>query len=62
MKNQMKMCFFISMKFILIQIKFEIHISNDELLEIIWKHNKWGEKKVDHCHLVLQSSAKPNKY
>jgi len=29
-----------SMKFILIQIKFDIDINNDELLETVWKHNK----------------------
>jgi hypothetical protein len=27
-----------SMKFILIQIKFDIEINNDELLETIWKN------------------------
>jgi hypothetical protein len=32
-----------SMIFILIQIKFNIDINNDELLETIWKHLK---KKV----------------
>jgi hypothetical protein len=59
MKRQMKMCFFISMMFILIHMKFEIHISNDELLEIIWKHKKWGGKKelivVIWCCKVMRS-------
>jgi hypothetical protein len=31
--------------FILIQIKFDIDINYDELLEAIWKYKK---KKVDH--------------
>jgi hypothetical protein len=34
------------MTFILIQIKFDIDIDNDELLETIWKQKK---KNVD-CH------------
>jgi hypothetical protein len=29
-----------SMKFILIKIKFEIDINNDELLKTTWKHYK----------------------
>jgi hypothetical protein len=29
-----------SMIFILIQIKIDIEINNDELLKIIWKHKK----------------------
>jgi hypothetical protein len=35
--------------FILIQIKFDIHINNEELLETMWKHKK---KK-----LIFTSSA-----
>jgi len=31
--------------FILIQIKFDTEINNDELLKTIWKHKK---KEVDH--------------
>jgi hypothetical protein len=30
-----------SMKCILIWIKFDIDINNDELLKIIWKHKKF---------------------
>jgi hypothetical protein len=29
-----------SMMFILVQIKFEIDINNDELLKTIWEYNK----------------------
>jgi len=35
MKKQINMCLFMSMIFILIQIKFDIDINNDELLETI---------------------------
>jgi hypothetical protein len=34
------MCIFMSMMFILIEITFDIDINNDELLIIIWEHNK----------------------
>jgi len=34
-KRQINMCLFMSMKFILIQIKFDININNDELLKTI---------------------------
>jgi hypothetical protein len=40
MKRQINMCLFMSMIFILIEIKFDIDINNDELLIIIWEHNK----------------------
>jgi hypothetical protein len=33
-------CFFMSIKCILIWIKFDIDINNDELLKTIWKHKK----------------------
>jgi hypothetical protein len=32
------MCLFMSMIVILIQIKFDIDINNDELLKTIWEH------------------------
>jgi hypothetical protein len=35
MKNQINMCPFMSMIFILLQIKIDIYINNDELLETI---------------------------
>jgi hypothetical protein len=35
MKKQINMCLFMSMIFILIQIKFDIDMNNDELLETI---------------------------
>jgi len=35
MKNQINTCLFMSMIFILIQIKFDIYKNNDELLETI---------------------------
>jgi hypothetical protein len=40
MKRQINMCVFMSMIFILIEIKFDIDTNNDKLLIIIWKHNK----------------------
>jgi hypothetical protein len=40
MKRQVNMCLFMFMIFILIEIKFDIDISNDELLITIWEHNK----------------------
>jgi hypothetical protein len=40
MKRQINMCIFVSMIFILVQIKFDIYINNDELLETKWKHKK----------------------
>jgi hypothetical protein len=45
MKIQINMFFFMSMIFILIKIKFDIDINKDELLMIIWEHNK---KKNHH--------------
>ncbi len=40
MKRQISMCLFMSMLFILNKMKFDIDISNDELLTIIWEHCK----------------------
>jgi hypothetical protein len=40
MKSQINMCIFMFMIFILIEIKFDIDIHNDELLIIIWEHIK----------------------
>jgi hypothetical protein len=37
-----------SMIFISIQIKFDIDINYDELLETVWEHNN-RKKKMDHC-------------
>jgi len=48
-----------SMKFILIQIKFDIEINNDELLENIWKHYK---KNLRKKKLIIDGSAKPKLY
>ncbi len=45
MKRQINMCVFMSMIFILIKIKFDIDINNDELLIIVWEHNK-----KENCH------------
>ncbi len=45
-----------SMKFILIQIKFDIDINNDELLKSIWKRQ---EKKSWLSLLVHSSNSKP---
>jgi hypothetical protein len=35
------MCLFMSIISILIQIKFDIDINNDELLKTIWKHKEF---------------------
>jgi len=40
MKKQINMCLFIFMRFLLIEIKFEVDINNDELLETISKDKK----------------------
>jgi hypothetical protein len=47
MKKQINKCVIMSMKFIIIQIKFNIDTNNDRLLKIIWKHKK-KIKIVDH--------------
>jgi hypothetical protein len=44
-KKHISICLFMSMIFILIEIKFDIDINNDELLIIIWEHNK-----EENCH------------
>lgn len=50
-----------SMIFILIQIKFEIEINNDELLKIIWEHQ--NRKKKSWLSLIVYGTMKPmNKY
>jgi hypothetical protein len=40
MKRQINMCIFMCMVFMLITIKFDIHINNDELLIMICEQNK----------------------
>jgi hypothetical protein len=40
MKRQISMFLFMSMLFILIKMKFDIDINNDELLTTIWEHCK----------------------
>jgi len=40
MKRKINLYLFMSMIFILIEIKFDIDISNDELLIIIWEYNE----------------------
>jgi hypothetical protein len=49
MRKIINTCLFISMIFILIQIKFDVKRNNDELLENIWEHKgkKKKKKKVD---------------
>jgi len=42
------------MIFVLIEIKFDIDINNDELLIIIWEHNKKAK-----LSLVVCSNVKP---
>jgi hypothetical protein len=45
-----------SMIFILIQIKFNININNDELLKTIWEHKK--KIKISWLSLVVCSTVK----
>jgi hypothetical protein len=40
MKRWINMCLFMSLTFILIQIKFNIDKNDDEPLETIWEHYK----------------------
>jgi hypothetical protein len=47
-------CLFMCMSFILIQIKFDIDINNDELLKTIWKH----KKKKSWSLMVVHSKVK----
>jgi hypothetical protein len=46
-KKQINMYLFMSMKCILIEMKFDIDINNDELLKPISKHKK--KKKIVDC-------------
>jgi len=48
---------FMSMLFILIQIKFDIDINKDELLETIREHEKRFFKK--NCHLWCETMQSP---
>jgi hypothetical protein len=44
-----KIPYFMSMIFLLIQIKFDIDVNNDELLETIWEHEKKEKKLIFTC-------------
>jgi hypothetical protein len=52
MKKQINMCLFIFMRFLLIEIKFEVDINNDELLETISEDKEKRE-------LIITNSVKP---
>jgi hypothetical protein len=54
MKKQISMCIFMSMLFILIKMKIDIDINNDELLTIIWEHCK-----TESLSLVVHSNVEP---
>jgi hypothetical protein len=56
MKRQIKMCFFTSMIFILVKIKLDMNINNNEPLKTIWKQKK---KKKCWWLLIVRSNAKP---
>jgi hypothetical protein len=45
MKKQINMCLFMSLKCILIKIKFDIDINNNELLK---KYENIRKKQIDH--------------
>jgi hypothetical protein len=51
MKKQINMCLFMSMKCILIYIKFDIDINNNEILKTIWKH------KIKIKSLIITNNA-----
>jgi hypothetical protein len=55
MKKQINMCIFMSMIFLLMEIKFDIHINKDELLIIIWEHNK-----KENCDLYCIATWSPS--
>jgi len=55
MKKQINMCLFMSMEFVLNQTKFDIDITNYELMKTIWKY----KKKKSWSSLVVCSNAKP---
>jgi hypothetical protein len=52
MKRQISMYLFMSMLFILIKMKFDIDINNDELLTIIWEHCKKESLLLVRCSNV----------
>ncbi len=54
MKRQIIMYPFMSVIFILIEIKFDIDINNDELLIMIQEHSK-----KEKSSLVVRSNAEP---
>ncbi len=59
MKKQINMCIFISMIFILIQIKFDDDINNDELLKTGKAKNISKRPKKSCPPLALHSNAEP---
>jgi hypothetical protein len=46
------------MSMILNEIKFEIDINNDKLLETVWEKNK--KEKKSWSSLIMQSNVEPN--
>jgi hypothetical protein len=46
-----------SMIFLLIQIKFDIDVNNDELLETIWKHEKKRKYSMIFTNSVQKHEA-----
>ncbi len=56
MRRKINTCLFMSMVFTSIQIKFDIEINNDELLENIWEHKK---SKKTWSSLVVRNNMEP---
>jgi len=54
-KREINMCFFMSIIFILSQIKFDIDINNDELKETIWEHKK--REKQNRLSLIVHRNV-----
>ncbi len=56
-KRQINMCIFMSMMFTLIEITFDIDINSDELLIIIWEHNKKERKLIPGKCIAMWSPS-----
>jgi hypothetical protein len=52
------MCLFMSMIFILIGIKFDIDVNNDELLIITWEHYKKENRHFYLAHSIGGAQVK----
>jgi hypothetical protein len=58
MRKQISMCFLVWIKYILMKVKFDIDINNNELFKTIWKHKEFLFWKNS---LIVIGSAHPHK-